>query len=129
MTGTFLDLLRPFGILGGLTTFALFTYQGAHFLTVMTILAAVFTPVALLYQGWTRLTGGAGLVARAGFEPAISGLKGRRPSPLDERARADRSLGRAADSVCHAPGPSQIRPGRGPARARMVLCARRCVAW
>ncbi len=26
------------------------------------------------------------LVARAGFEPAISGLKGRRPSPLDERA-------------------------------------------
>ena len=27
------------------------------------------------------------VVARAGFEPAISGLKGRRPSPLDERAR------------------------------------------
>src|SRR5215510_9837354 len=26
------------------------------------------------------------MVARAGFEPAISGLKGRRPSPLDERA-------------------------------------------
>ena len=26
------------------------------------------------------------VVARAGFEPAISGLKGRRPSPLDERA-------------------------------------------
>jgi hypothetical protein len=28
------------------------------------------------------------VVARAGFEPAISGLKGRRPSPLDERARS-----------------------------------------
>ena len=27
------------------------------------------------------------LVARTGFEPVISGLKGRRPSPLDERAR------------------------------------------
>lgn len=27
------------------------------------------------------------LVARRGFEPLISGLKGRRPSPLDERAR------------------------------------------
>jgi hypothetical protein len=27
-------------------------------------------------------------VARAGFEPAISGLKGRRPSPLDERAES-----------------------------------------
>lgn len=32
LTGTFLDLLRPFGILGGLTTFALCTYQGALFL-------------------------------------------------------------------------------------------------
>ena len=31
--------------------------------------------------------GAFGVVARAGFEPAISGLKGRRPSPLDERAR------------------------------------------
>ena len=28
------------------------------------------------------------LVARRGFEPLISGLKGRRPSPLDERAQA-----------------------------------------
>ena len=27
------------------------------------------------------------LVARRGFEPLISGLKGRRPSPLDERAK------------------------------------------
>src|SRR5919109_4848620 len=26
------------------------------------------------------------LVARTGFEPVISGLKGRRPGPLDERA-------------------------------------------
>lgn len=26
------------------------------------------------------------LVARAGFEPAISALRGRRPKPLDERA-------------------------------------------
>ncbi|HYZ00882.1 MAG TPA: cytochrome d ubiquinol oxidase subunit II [Candidatus Binatia bacterium] len=33
-TGTFLDLLRPFAILGGLTTFALFTYQGALFLAL-----------------------------------------------------------------------------------------------
>ena len=30
------------------------------------------------------------LVARRGFEPLISGLKGRRPSPLDERARRHR---------------------------------------
>ena len=40
------------------------------------------------------------MVARAGFEPAISGLKGRRPGPLDERAvranwaRADSTDGR-----------------------------------
>src|SRR5437762_6457853 len=27
------------------------------------------------------------LVARTGFEPVISGLKGRRPGPLDDRAR------------------------------------------
>ena len=26
------------------------------------------------------------IVARAGFEPAISALRGRRPKPLDERA-------------------------------------------
>src|SRR5260370_16616382 len=30
------------------------------------------------------------LVARRGFEPLISGLKGRRPSPLDQRARRPR---------------------------------------
>ena len=29
-----------------------------------------------------------GMVPRAGFEPAIAGLKGRRPSPLDERGWA-----------------------------------------
>lgn len=33
-TGTLLDLLQPFAILGGLTTFALFTYQGALFLVL-----------------------------------------------------------------------------------------------
>src|SRR5262245_54092644 len=32
------------------------------------------------------------VVARAGFEPAVSGLNGRRPSPLDERASAPTSL-------------------------------------
>ena len=28
-------------------------------------------------------------VARTGFEPVISGLKGRRPGPLDERAKGE----------------------------------------
>ena len=30
--------------------------------------------------------GNSGLVARTGFEPVISALRGRRPEPLDERA-------------------------------------------
>ena len=40
----------------------------------------------LLKQGWSgaQVRG----VARTGFEPVISGLKGRRPGPLDERAIA-----------------------------------------
>ena len=36
------------------------------------------------------LIAAAASVARRGFEPLISGLKGRRPSPLDERARRHR---------------------------------------
>ena len=33
-----------------------------------------------------RVTGLKLLVARTGFEPVISALRGRRPEPLDERA-------------------------------------------
>ena len=32
-----------------------------------------------------------GLVARTGFEPVISALRGRRPEPLDERAKSDKT--------------------------------------
>lgn len=31
------------------------------------------------------------LVARTGFEPVISALRGRRPEPLDERAKSDKT--------------------------------------
>jgi hypothetical protein len=50
-------------------------------------------PRTLLRQwagcAWSRWMA---MVARAGFEPAISGLKGRRPSPLDERASSPLQL-------------------------------------
>ena len=36
------------------------------------------------------------MVARTGFEPVISGLKGRRPSPLDERAETNPIIGESA---------------------------------
>ena len=54
-----------------------------------------------------------GLVARAGFEPAISALKGLRPSPLDDRAVLG-SLGTLiAVPACKPFGPS----GKAPKRA------------
>ena len=31
------------------------------------------------------------MVARTGFEPVISALRGRRPEPLDERAKSDKT--------------------------------------
>lgn len=42
----------------------------------------------MIWQLWfpTTIDCSLRLVARAGFEPAISALKGLRPSPLDDRA-------------------------------------------
>jgi cytochrome bd ubiquinol oxidase subunit II len=83
-TGTFLDLLRPFAILGGLTTFALFTLQGALFLTlqpdrVVRVRARrigsrtwwVALGLLLVFVGWYLLNG-AGRLAGAG--PGAGGV-------------------------------------------------------
>ena len=45
--------------------------------------------LAELFRVAIAIKGG---VARTGFEPVISGLKGRRPGPLDERAAPDTKL-------------------------------------
>ncbi len=51
---------------------------------------------------------GGRLVARTGFEPVISGLKGRRPSPLDERAApGPHSIGQALWRLVRRPGSSE----------------------
>ena len=36
------------------------------------------------------------LVARTGFEPVISALRGRRPEPLDERAKSEKQAAHMA---------------------------------
>ena len=40
--------------------------------------------------------GNSGLVARTGFEPVISALRGRRPEPLDERAKSEKQAAHMA---------------------------------